>query len=200
MLAAGQSRRFGANKLISRPAVNSEPLMIGAVRRTLAVPNEHFLLVTGKWHSDILQALNTYGLENITYVYNAQWQSGLSTSIRAGVAHLLANCTDVTHIMITLADLPRVDEESLGRLVEHSRLNEDAIVCSEFNNQKGVPAIFPVQYANALCNLTGDKGAKSIIASESAQKGRVISVNHSEAGIDIDTPEDWERYCSQSST
>ncbi|TAP40679.1 nucleotidyltransferase family protein [Alteromonas sp. KUL49] len=148
----------------------------------------------------MLQALNTYDLQNINYLYNSQWESGLSTSIRTGVAHLLNSCPDITHMMITLADLPCVDEDSLGRLVEHSKLNKDAIVCSEFTNQRGVPAIFPVHYANALCNLTGDKGAKSIIASESAQKDRVIGVEHIEAGIDIDRPDDWERYRAHSST
>lgn len=197
MLAAGQSKRFGTNKLVSKPSIGSEPMVIGAIKRTRKVSNNHFFLVTGKWHSDILQALNKYDLENINYLYNSQWESGLSTSIRTGVAHVMDNCTDVTHIMITLADLPSVDESSLGRLVEHSTLNKDTIVCSEFNNQRGVPAIFPVQYANALCNLIGDKGAKSIIASESAKKDRVISVKHIEAGTDIDRPEDWERYRSQ---
>ena len=53
------------------------------------------------------------------------------------------------------------------------------------------PVIFPKGYFNALCQLQGDKGAKSIVM-ENLEN--IVKISIDEAAIDIDTQEDFLRW------
>ena len=62
-------------------------------------------------------------------------------------------------------------------------------MASGYKNKKGVPAIFPESYFDALEKLSGDQGAKALLNSDRS----VIALNAEDLLQDIDTPEDYER-------
>lgn len=191
LLAGGKSSRYGANKLVSiHPS--GEPLVQFAYEQLTVCSNDQAVVVTGRWHSELLSLFEmTLCGKQSELVFNPEWEMGLASSIRAGVLRVLKLFPNTTHILITLGDLPCVTTASLNRLSASSKSAPNAIVCSEFAEQVGVPAIFPVRYAKALCALQGDKGAKGLIVNAYNQGQALISVPHPEAAFDIDGPNDW---------
>ena len=225
LLAGGQSARFGGNKLVSVHPVSDKPLVAHSAQQLLELPsviNSHATLathtdaihylsqptvVTGKWDLSVREALSHVPVSLVT---NSLWQEGIASSIREGVKHLLgsaspnleANQTTPSHMLIALADLPRLTAHDLANLVAASYANPTHIVCSKWSDEGSgnsafntklkltVPAIFPATAFKALLALTGDVGAKPVIKGYE-KEGKVTAVSIPNAQFDIDTPQDW---------
>jgi molybdenum cofactor cytidylyltransferase len=225
LLAGGQSVRFGGNKLVSVHPVSNKPLVAHSAQQLVELPsvtNSHATLathtdaihylpqsvvVTGKWDLSVREALAHVPVSLVT---NSLWQEGIASSIREGVKHLLGNASprleagkvNPSHILITLADLPRLTAHELANLVAASNANPTHIVCSEWSDDGSgassistktkltVPAIFPATAFKALLALTGDVGAKPVI-NDYEKLGKVTAVSIPNAQFDIDTPQDW---------
>lgn len=223
LLAGGQSARFGGNKLVSVHPVSNKPLVAHSAQQLLELPRAintyatlatyadviHCLpqpvVVTGKWDLSVRDAL---AHAPVSLVTNSLWQEGIASSIREGVKHLLGNAspsleasqTTLSHILITLADLPRLTAHDLANLVAASCANPTHIVCSKWSDDGSgksalktkltVPAIFPATAFKALLALTGDVGAKPVIK-DYEKVGKVTAVSIPNAQFDIDTPQDW---------
>ncbi|WP_394224168.1 NTP transferase domain-containing protein [Alteromonas gracilis] len=101
-----------------------------------------------------------------------------------------------SHVLFTLADLPRLNAQDLARLINASKENPNNIVCCEWgvegktSNRLTVPAVFPNVMFNELLALKGDTGAKAVIKNF-AKAGKVTTVSIPNAQFDIDTPQDW---------
>jgi len=225
LLAGGQSARFGGNKLVSVHPVSNKPLVAHSAQQLLELPsvtNSHATLeahtdaihylpqpvvVTGKWDLSVRDALAHVPVSLVT---NSLWQEGIASSIREGVKYLVGNAsqsleasqTTLSHILITLADLPRLAAHDLANLVAASCANPTHIVCSQWSDDGSdnspfetkpkltVPAIFPATAFKALLALTGDVGAKPVIKGYE-KEGKVTAVSIPNAQFDIDTPQDW---------
>lgn len=225
LLAGGQSARFGGNKLVSVHPVSNKPLVAHSAQQLVELPSVtnsyatlathtdaiHYLpqsvVVTGKWDLSVREALAHVPVSLVT---NSLWQEGIASSIREGVKHLLGNASprleagkvNPSHILITLADLPRLTAHDLANLVAASNANPTHIVCSEWSDDGSgassistktkltVPAIFPATAFKALLALTGDVGAKPVI-NDYKKLGKVTAVSIPNAQFDIDTPQDW---------
>lgn len=223
LLAGGQSARFGGNKLVSVHPVSNKPLVAHSAQQLLGLPsvtNSHATLathtdaihylpqpvvVTGKWDLSVRDALAHVP---VSLVKNSLWEEGIASSIREGVRYLLGNASPIietgqanpSHILITLADLPRLTAHDLANLVAASCANPTHIVCSQWSDDGSdksalkpkltVPAIFPATAFKALLALTGDVGAKPVIKGYE-KKGKVTGVSIPNAQFDIDTPQDW---------
>ncbi|WDT87896.1 nucleotidyltransferase family protein [Alteromonas sp. 009811495] len=220
LLAGGQSARFGGNKLVSVHPVSNKPLVAHSAQQLLELPsvtNSHATLaihylpqpvvVTGKWDLSVRDAL---AHEPVSLVTNSLWQEGIASSIREGVKFLLGSASpcleasqaNPSHILITLADLPRLTAHDLANLVAASCANPAHIVCSKWSDDGSdnspfetkpkhtVPAIFPATAFKALLALTGDVGAKPVIKGYE-KEGKVTAVSIPNAQFDIDTPQDW---------
>jgi molybdenum cofactor cytidylyltransferase len=120
----------------------------------------------------------------VRVVQNADWPSGMGSSISAGV-EALPKCDAVT---ILLVDQPLVNA---AHLLEMRGLFSGEIVAARYNQRLGVPAIFPSRLFPALAGLRGQEGARSILRDPGEQ---IIPFDLPEAGMDIDTPEDWAAF------
>lgn len=193
LLGAGESKRYGGNKLLSPHQTGQSLIGHSAVQLRQLVEQRKlssFHIVTGRWHNEIEFELSDMKSQ---LLYNDQWQHGLASSIRVGVREALAHDNSISHVMITLADLALVTSGSLCALIDRVYGCPDTLVFSQWGEQMTVPAIFPRHCFQALLELEGDKGAKGIIAQLHKHK-QAIGVNHPEAQLDIDTKVDWERY------
>ena len=123
---------------------------------------------------------------------NESWLSGQSSSLRAGVARLGADCDAALFI---LADQPLAEETLFNRLIEEYEAGGKLIapVCA---GRRGNPVLFDLKrYRAALLAVQGDEGARSIIASEAAAL-RLIEVAEQEIFCDLDTMDDYRRMKS----
>lgn len=180
VLAAGESARMGEPKQLLR--FRGEPL----VRLAAAAALEHcarVTVVTGAIHRPIVDALAGLPVE---VVRNENWREGIASSIRAGVGSVRP---DVAACLVCLTDQPRIGAAEIRKLAERWRTSPRSIVAAGYAGTIGVPAIFPADYFERLSDLSGDRGARSLIGGAKD----VIVVDLPEAAVDLDTPEDVRR-------
>ncbi|HMS82178.1 MAG TPA: nucleotidyltransferase family protein [Nitrospira sp.] len=185
ILAAGASTRMGRPKQLL--TYGGQALMRHAAEIALASVCRPILVVLGA-HADQLRCqIDDLPVQQII---NNQWAEGIGASIRTGL-HALEQCNregTTKTVVLMLCDQPFVTTALIDDLVRASRTTGKGIVASEYGGTVGVPALFRREYFPELATLSGDSGAKRIIA---AHPGDVVGVPFSQGLTDIDTPEDY---------
>lgn len=179
VLAAGGSTRFGSPKQLVR--IDGRPMLHTVVSRATEVAGSQVTVVLGAHARDLAPLLSH---SSATVVINRDWESGLASSIRAGVGSLGGAAEG---LLILLADQPAVSTEDLRRLLLAWRRHPDGIATATYAGTVGVPAIFPRWSFSELQQLRGDRGAQLLLR---RHVDRLTRVPMSTAGIDIDRPED----------
>jgi molybdenum cofactor cytidylyltransferase len=179
VLAAGASTRFGSPKQLVR--VDGRPLLHTVVARAVELAGHSVTIVLGA-HAAEFSALLRHSPASV--IVNRDWQEGLGSSIRAGIARVPGACDGV---LLVLADQPNVTIEDLRRLAGAWRRQTDYIVAAQYGSVTGVPAIFPRTTFADLAALRGDRGARSLLQKN---PDRVVRIPMPSAALDIDTPED----------
>lgn len=127
---------------------------------------------------------------NVESCLNPHWRSGMSSSIKAGLAKLLAIESELDAVVITLCDQPFVDVRTIDRLVETFANSGTQMVAAKYDGVAGVPALFSRVMFDALSRLEGDKGARDLLRDPEAS---IATIQIEEAAIDIDTLDDIGR-------
>ena len=183
IFAAGASRRLGQPKQLLH--VHGETLVARNVRIAHEAGASPVFVVLGAEREDICAALEGSGA---TLVDNPQWQSGLSSSVRAGVAAVEAQLQSAAGVLLMNCDQPRLDTSQLRTLLATFKTaDREAIVASSYAGVHGVPAVFPARLFTDLKTLAGDKGARSLFTRNAES---LIAVSFEGGEIDIDTPDD----------
>ncbi|MBM3521188.1 MAG: hypothetical protein FJX63_10570 [Alphaproteobacteria bacterium] len=181
VLAAGQSRRMGANKLVAD--LGGVPLVRRTVAAALSWPVERVIVVTGHEAQKVRQALE--GLD-VDFVDNPDHARGLSTSLRRGIAALPGRCDGV---LIALGDMPLVEAATVKRLIAAFNPAEQRTICVPvWKGQRGNPVLWGRSHFAALTALDGDTGARGLMA---ANPEEVVEIEAQGEGValDADTPE-----------
>ncbi|HEY9126714.1 MAG TPA: nucleotidyltransferase family protein [Acidobacteriaceae bacterium] len=181
VLAAGASRRLGQPKQLVR--AGDETLL----ERTLRVAREAGLrevfAVLGAHAERILKEAD---LGISIAVENAAWETGMASSIHAGLRAALEQTPDLEAVMLLVCDQPRLTAAHLVRLIDAAQ--EGEVVASAYGGVPGVPAVFPASAFARLMELQGDAGARRLLQDRS-----VLTVAFEEGVIDVDTEEDLRR-------
>jgi molybdenum cofactor cytidylyltransferase len=183
LLAAGASRRMGGpNKLLAR--IGSGGPMIRATAENLVEAGlQPIIVVTGRDAGDIEQALS--GL-NVRFVNNADYPSGLASSIRAGAA---AVPEAAEGMLVALGDMPLVGPKIVRRLVAGFNPQEGRLICVPVHQgRRGNPVLFARQFLPELMALAGDEGARSLVERH-ADHVAEIEAGSTTIFADFDTPE-----------
>ena len=184
ILAAGEARRFGSPKQlveVASPDGQKLPLLLIALqnaRRARLAP----VVILGA-HRDRVEAILPADVDR---VFNDRWSTGMSSSIRCGVAFVTKDSTPaIDAVLITSCDQPEITADDLQRLKMGCTANSAA--ASAYDDILGIPACFPARFFADLLALHGDRGARRLLRS-----GRipVHPVSMPTAALDIDTPQD----------
>ncbi|MEY2518979.1 MAG: molybdenum cofactor cytidylyltransferase [Verrucomicrobiota bacterium] len=184
ILAAGGSGRLGQPKQLV--IFQGQSLVRRAVRAVTA-RCPCVAVVVGDLGAEIE---NDLGESSATIVPNAEWRSGLGTSIRCGLRHLLGSLPDLDAVVILACDQPFVEASTIAALMAAHERSGKPIVASSYANTLGIPAFFDRSCFDALLALPEQSGAKAIIES---RPDDVASIEFEKGAIDIDTPADFER-------
>ncbi len=106
----------------------------------------------------------------------------------ASLACGVSSTPDATGWIVALADMPWVLPETIARVA--AAVTEGAPVAAPFHRgERGHPVGFGRVCHSALAALTGDEGAKSIVA---AHRDSLARIDVDDPGIlrDVDTPAD----------
>lgn len=182
VLAAGQSQRMGAaNKLL---AEIDGKAMLGRVLETAAESQcVKTLLVTGHEAEDVGELADRY---KVPHVHNPDYEQGLSTSLKAGMAAL---GDDVDGAIVCLGDMPRLKAATLNSLIAAFNPVEGRAICvPTHDGKRGNPVLWGRRFFASMQELAGDVGAKHLIG-EYAELVCEVPTEGSEIFLDIDTPE-----------
>ncbi len=121
---------------------------------------------------------------SVQTIVNPDWQEGMASSIRAGLAALPE---DAGAVLLLLCDQPGVDAALLARLHAAHLKRPSAAIASAYAGTLGIPALFPRRCFPTLGALRGDRGAKGLLT---APGEPVVAIPFPGGIRDLDTPED----------
>ncbi len=183
ILAAGASRRLGRPKQLV--AYGGETLLERAIRVAHEAGAAPVFVVLGAQYETIHAAIDW---SYVRAVRNVNWEQGIASSIHTGLSAVDKFAPRAAGAMILTCDQPKLSAEHLRSLIalfeEHG---EAAIAASAYAGVRGVPAVFPRAAFEGLRALSGDKGARALLAKPPCE---VVALDLPGGEVDIDTPED----------
>jgi molybdenum cofactor cytidylyltransferase len=183
ILAAGASSRFGTPK--QNLVYESQTFLQRIIKIALATGCHPVIVVLGANSDVILPTIESLPVE---IALNDAWSEGMSSSIRAGIAHLQTNHAKISTIILMLCDQPFVTTELLLQLIAVS--SPKSISACAYDKAVGPPVLFDSHYFPELLLLKGTEGAKQLMLKHEVH---ITTVPFVLGSIDIDTKEDFER-------
>ncbi len=181
ILAAGGSTRMGSPK--QQLEINGKPLVKIVAENILASIADEVIIVT---QPDLL-LLNDNEYPDIKRVINEKWQTGQSSSMKAGLGSVSSESDAVLFFM---ADQPMIDTDIINYLITAFHKTDKSIVAPVYNGKKGAPVLFSKSLFNELKIIEGDKGGRDLLKKYPVEYADIESPL---AGMDVDTPEEFKR-------
>lgn len=178
VLAAGFSKRFQGNKLLS--VIFGKKVLEWTIESAIgSLVQDVAVVIPGDQSLDHVIPAGVHSIIN-------QWRDGgLGTSISAGVK-FFRNKADA--ILFMAADQPLVDSHVLDALIRLYWDNRKSIVSCAVNGEIRNPMIFPSVFYDDLEGMKGDVGARTIALKNGDS---VISVEvDPDKLIDVDSSDD----------
>ena len=173
VLAAGQSKRFGSNKLLAD--LDGRPIGLHIVQTLVEMGFGWRLVVCPPY----LPLEPYYSASGFAIVINESPEKGQARSLHLAVG--AAKVTDAKALLVVLADMPFVSSGHIAALVAAYDGN---IVASYDGRAPMPPAIFPRDTWRTLLATSGDAGARGLL-----KGAKLVAASHSELR-DIDEPAD----------
>lgn len=179
-LAAGNSRRFGSNKLLYR--YKGKPLyrhgLDMLMELTAKEPAAGLVVVTQ--YEQIEQEVKQQGIQ---VVLEERSKNGVSYSIRAGI-QAIEPLSEEDYVMFVVADQPCLTKRTVQTLLRYAD-GETETACAVFGERRGNPALFSMKFKEELLALTGDQGGRIVMRKH---KCRYVPVSNEKELLDIDRP------------
>jgi molybdenum cofactor cytidylyltransferase len=185
ILAAGQSSRLGSPKQLLE--FEGSPLINRVAGTAVEAAIGEVFVVVGANAEQVVAELNKPALR---LVKNEDWQEGMASSIRKGLAAVEKADPGVDGIMILVCDQPFLEVGTLREILQKQQALGSAMAASVYQGQVGAPAVFHRSIFPKLMELKGDTGARKIF---NAYADQVALVQFEKGIIDIDTKEDYEK-------
>ena len=185
VLAAGGARRYGQPKQLLR--LGGRALVERALDAAQAAALAPVVLVVGAHAEAVLACVGER--EGLLVVHNPDWETGMSTSLRAGLAAL---APDMDAALILLADQPGVDAALIRRLLAARAEGRPRLVAPALRGRRGNPVLFDRSLFPELMAVTGDQGGRAVVAAHQDEMV-LVEVEGEMALLDIDQPEDYAR-------
>ncbi|GAA3915028.1 nucleotidyltransferase family protein [Litoribacillus peritrichatus] len=189
LLAAGQSKRFGSQKLmypIKMDSQRPEKPMVGWTIENILSVTDQLVVVVDPTKSYLVEYLKKL---NVDYVLNEQAEQGLGMSLSSGIQAVTDRWQTT---MVALGDMPFIEPETYASLLSESRKNAITLPVVNLGGgdiRRGNPVVFGEQFYSALMGLNTDQGGKEIIHQH---QDRVLEVDVPDQGVlrDIDQRSD----------
>ncbi|UCV17550.1 nucleotidyltransferase family protein [Ferribacterium limneticum] len=177
LLAAGSSRRFGADKRL-HPLPDGTPMALASARNLAAVCARTIVVIRPD-DTVLASLLVAEGLE--TVVCDAAEQ-GMGHSLSSGVAE----SAGAAGWLVALADMPYIQPASYHAVL-HAMQDWAALARPIHDGSPGHPVAFGAAHLDKLLALTGDQGGKAILEADPVA---VVLCSVDDPGVlkDIDVP------------
>ncbi len=161
VLAAGQSKRFGGDK---RQATlpNGKLVIQQTLEKVTSVFDDVLVVLRGK-DSELHEKLLSL-FPDLNYHHAPNSELGMGHSLASGIEQI----EGWDGVFVFLADMPFVEADNLTTLVSTGAAKQRSgetswIIIPTYQNKPGHPVGFSSEYFEELIQLSGDRGAKSVI-------------------------------------
>jgi CTP:molybdopterin cytidylyltransferase MocA len=193
VLAAGKSSRMGRTKALL-PLGSSGETFLARVIRVLREGGADAVVVVIGGDAAAVRASLPRDDSHVSSVENPRYEEGQLSSLLVGLAAVEQRHDKVDAVMMTLVDLPLISPATVRAVREAFLANPGApLVRPRRGKRHGHPVIFNRTIFAELRRSDPSKGAKPVVHAHAAEEVNV-DVDDEGAFIDIDTPEDYERF------
>lgn len=184
VLAAGQSRRMGTQKLLLPWA--GLPMVAHVVDQVLRSPARPVIVVVGPDGQAIAEALAG---RPITLLSNPDPQSEMLASVRCGLEALPPACVGV---LVVLGDQPGVTSQLIGRLIAAFRDRPASIVAPRCGGRRGHPILLPRRFFAEVLQRYEGLGLRGLLR-QYPHDVVEVPIEGTSSQWDVDTPDDYRR-------
>lgn len=128
-------------------------------------------------------------LANATVCENPGWASGMGSSLRAGLAALVA---DVDVVVVALVDQPLVGAEAVRRLLAAGADGAVAAVASYDGEPRNPVLLARSVWPAVAATAVGEAGARPFLRAH-PELVRMVDCTDTGSAYDVDTPDDLRR-------
>jgi len=177
VLAAGAGTRLGAPKALLR--IGDRTLAERAVGVLREGGCDPVVVVLGAQRAEVERAI---------VVANPEWETGMGSSLRAGLAAL--SKLESEAVVVTLVDMPGITAEAVRRVARLA--SPGALVMAGYEGRRGHPVLFGRNHwAGIAEKAVGDSGARGYLRVHEVE---VVVCSDVASDDDIDTPDDAARW------
>lgn len=183
VMAAGNARRFGENKLAAE--LRGRSLILRALE---AVPPEKFAkVVVVTQYPEIMRLAKEF---HFAALHNDHPEYGISHTIELGLTEL----RDCEGAMFLVSDQPLLRRESVAALADLWQSRPEGIAALAHGGVRGNPCVFPARFYPELLALTEDTGGNAVIRRHEdaltlleVDAGELCDVDTAEAMAELET-------------
>ena len=184
VLAAGESKRMGAPKLLL--PYRGATMIEAVVAAVTASGVDATLVVLGANRPAIREKLRKYP---VSVAVNTRFREGMLSSIQRGVSALPRRFRAA---LIVLGDQPDLSPAVIEALITAWQEGRKGIVVPVFGGRRGHPLLLDLKYRREIERLTPETGLRGLLA---AHPDDLLAVEVPDGSVltDIDTPEDYRK-------
>ncbi len=192
ILAAGLSKRMGYDKMGLE--ILGRTVLSRTITEALRADFDKIVVVT-RHSADFNEHVRcSYAFApTLISVVNKNSQLGMSYSIKLGLA---AVGSETDAVMLILADQVYLNFLVINSLVSASLQHPGKIIAPTIKGRRTNPVIFPSSLFVELQQITGDKGGREVIASNSEML-KTVEFGETYDDTDLDTMDDYLRIISR---
>jgi molybdenum cofactor cytidylyltransferase len=193
VLAAGKSSRMGRTKALLPLGSTGETFLSQIIRVLREGSIDAIVVVVGSDAAAVRASLPRDDVA-ISAVENPRYEEGQLSSLLVGLAAVEQRHDNVEAVMVTLVDVPLISAATVRAVRETFAANPRApLVRPRRGSRYGHPVVFNRSIFGELRRADPSKGAKPVVHAHAAEEVDV-DVDDEGAIIDIDTPEDYDRF------
>jgi molybdenum cofactor cytidylyltransferase len=190
ILAAGGSSRMGSPKQLL--PVRGRPMLEFVVAEACGSQLDDVVVVLGG-HAALIKERVDFGRART--VVNRDFRSGMSSSLRLGLASL---GKETGRTVIILGDQPGASSALLDQLLDLQRASGLPAAAFSLDGLLHPPVVLERPLWPELVSLQGDVGFRALIRARPELVAALSLPGSDSQPVDIDTPEDYQRLVSNS--
>lgn len=182
VLAAGLSRRMGAQKLLL--PFGGKTVISHIVDQLLASKVNKVYVVTGHQAERIRKEFSG---RPVSIVHNPDYESGMLSSVRCGLRALPKQCKTV---LVAIGDQPSITTELIDLMIQSFCGKQILVPC--YDGKRGHPILFSATYRDEILTHFDDVGLRGLLHAHPDEVFE-LTVSNSAVLSDMDVPEDYRR-------
>jgi molybdenum cofactor cytidylyltransferase len=184
VLAAGESRRMGTQKLLL--PFGSVTVVETIVDELSASAVDEIVVVVGHEGERVARVLAD---RPVKVVANADYADGMLSSVRCGLASLPPDCDAV---LIALGDQPEISRRLVDKMIDTFAGSEKGILVPVHEGRRGHPLLFSAGYIDEIMSQYDDEGLRGLLHAHPDEVNE-LDVPTDAVLADMDYPEDYAK-------